>query len=59
MNVFNIYISGVYSEMMAKVLMSHLVKLFAWMEVARGSQYKFSDDIDVAFVFSINTELFI
>jgi len=45
--------------MMAKVLMSHLVKLFAWMEVARGSQYKFSDDIDVAFVFSINTELFI
>ena len=44
---------------MAKVLMSHLVKLFAWMEVARGSQYKFSDNIDVAFVFSINTELFI
>jgi hypothetical protein len=45
--------------MTTKVLMNHLVKLFVWMEVARGSQYKFSDNIDVVFVFSNNIELFI
>lgn len=46
--------------MMAKVLMSHLVKLYVWMEVAsKGSQYKFSDNIDVPFVFSTNIKPFI
>lgn len=46
--------------MMAKVLMSHSVKKFVWMEAARGSRYTFiSDNIEAVSVFSTSIQLFI
>jgi hypothetical protein len=43
MNIVNI---GVYLKMMLEVLESHLMKLFVWVKIARGSRYTYSHNIE-------------